>query len=237
MPTIVFACPKGGVGKTTAATVLATTLPKDVSVTIIDADPNHPISTDWGRRPGIPENITIIGDVTETSVVDTIEAAERHSQFVIVDLEGTASMMVAYAISRADLVVIPMQPSRLDGKQAARAVVFVKQQEKAFNRRIPYAVLFTRTSAAIRTRLEKNLQRELEKHGADVFKVQLVERSAFKELFEFGGTLSKLDPKQVSGVPVAMLNAHAFATEVVVKLRAARAAETGGDQAESREVA
>ena len=51
-----------------------------------------------------------------------IEAAARKTPFVVVDLEGTASMMVAYAISRADLVIIPTQGSQLDAAQAAKAI-------------------------------------------------------------------------------------------------------------------
>jgi chromosome partitioning protein len=44
MPTIVFASPKGA-GKSTSAVVLATKLAgQGASVTIIDADPNKPVS-------------------------------------------------------------------------------------------------------------------------------------------------------------------------------------------------
>ena len=43
MPTIVFVSPKGGVGKTTSALLLATQLANLYDVTVIDADPNRPI--------------------------------------------------------------------------------------------------------------------------------------------------------------------------------------------------
>jgi chromosome partitioning protein len=44
MPTIVFASPKGGAGKSTAAVLLGTELAaKGGDVTIIDADPNRPV--------------------------------------------------------------------------------------------------------------------------------------------------------------------------------------------------
>ncbi|RYF34242.1 MAG: ParA family protein, partial [Cytophagaceae bacterium] len=45
MPTIVFVSPKGGAGKTTAALILASELARGAAVTVIDADPNHPIKS------------------------------------------------------------------------------------------------------------------------------------------------------------------------------------------------
>lgn len=64
---------------------------------MIDADPERWISQ-WGALPGRPGGLTVVGDVTEDSIVDRIEAAAEAAQFVIVDLEGTASLMVANAI-------------------------------------------------------------------------------------------------------------------------------------------
>ncbi len=88
MPVISFANPKGGAGKTTSALLLATELAtRGAAVTIIDAIPSGWISQ-WAKLPGKPDNIVIVGDVTEDSVVDAIEAAEEASQFVIVDLEA-----------------------------------------------------------------------------------------------------------------------------------------------------
>ena len=52
MPTIVFASPKGGVGKSTAAVLLATELASHGgTVTMIDADPNKPLSQWASLRP------------------------------------------------------------------------------------------------------------------------------------------------------------------------------------------
>ena len=131
MPTVVFANPKGGAGKSTAAVILATQLArKGASVTILDADPNKPVS-EWAKR-GIPDHLTVVADISEATIIDEIDSAAEKTPFVIVDLEGTASMVVAYAISRADLVIIPTQASQLDAKQAARAVALIKQQERAF---------------------------------------------------------------------------------------------------------
>lgn len=225
MPNIVFASPKGGAGKSTSAVLLATELAqKGAAVTILDADPNKPVSQ-WAKRAGCPENLTVISDLFETTIFDEIDKAARQAAFVVVDLEGTASMMVGYAISRADLVIIPTQGSQLDAAEAVKAIKLIKEQERAFNKKIPYAILFTRTSSAIRPRLLQHIQDEFRKHGVLAFKTQIHEREAYRALFSFGGTLELLNPKQVSNLGAAVDNARAFAAEVIALLRAVPAEE------------
>jgi chromosome partitioning protein len=188
-------------------------------VTVIDADPNRPVCA-WGRLPGRPDNLTVIEDATEDTIIRTIEDAAKASDYVIVDLEGTATMMVAFAISRANLVIVPTQPSQLDAAQAAKAVRLVRKQEEAFKISIPMAVLFTRSNAAIQTRDQRRLQESFENSGVTVFDVRLIERVAYRALFAYGGTLTSLDPAQVSGVPAAIENARAFAIAVLSTLEA-----------------
>jgi chromosome partitioning protein len=225
MPIIVFASPKGGAGKSTSAVVLASELAqKGAGVVVIDADPNRPLSA-WARRRSESGNPTVVAGATEETIIDTIEGAAANAPFVVVDLEGTASMTVAYAISRADLVVIPSQGSQLDAAEAAKAVRLIRQQEKAFGRTIPHAVLLTRTSAAIRPRTLQHIRGEFNAHSVPVFRAQMHEREAFRAIFSFGGTLEELDPSQVANLPAAMANARAFAAEVVTMLR--RGAATG----------
>jgi chromosome partitioning protein len=223
MPTIVFASPKGGAGKSTSAVLLATELAlKGAGVTILDADPNKPVSL-WAKRAGCPENLTVVANISESSIIDEIESASQKTSFVVVDLEGTASMMVAYAISRADLVIIPTQGSQLDAAEAGKAVKLIKQQEKAFSKKIPYAILFTRTSAAIKPRTLQHIQAEFKKYGVLAFDTQIHEREAYRALFSFGGTLEALNPQHVSNLDAAVMNARAFAGEVIRLLHEAAA--------------
>lgn len=223
MPTIVFASSKGGAGKSTSAVLLATELAESgATVTIIDADPNKPVSR-WSRRPGKSINLTVIDDVTEQTVIRTIDQEARRAAFVIVDLEGTASKMVVYAMSRADLVIIPTQASLLDAVEAAAAVQEVKRQEEAFRMRIHASVLYTRTSAAIRTRTLASIEEEFKENGVPVFRTRIHEREAYRALFSFGGTLSSLDPTQVRNISGAVDNAREFAAEVVKLLKVKKA--------------
>jgi|HubBroStandDraft_6_1064221.scaffolds.fasta_scaffold05808_3 chromosome partitioning protein len=191
MPTILFASPKGGVGKSTAAVLLATELASHGgTVTMIDADPNRPLSQ-WANRPGKPERLTVVDSATE--IIDTIEAAALRTTFVIVDLEGTAFMMAGYAMSRAgDLVIIAAQESHLDATEAVKAVKLVKSQERAFQPTIPFAILFSRTSAAIRPRTLQSIETEFAENSIPMLGAQIHEREAYRAIFAFGGTLADI---------------------------------------------
>lgn len=234
MPTIAMVTPKGGAGKSTSAIIIGSELARrGAAVTMIDADPNKPLS-DWAQQPGRPENLTVIADVTEQNIIDEIESAAQKTPFVIVDLEGTASMTVAYAVSRADLVIIPTQGSQLDAKQATKAIKLIQQQERAFGRKIPYAILFCRTSEAIRPRTLQHIKNEFIKHGVPAFTVHMHEREAFRAIFSFGGTLDSLNPKLVSNLDAAISNARALAAEVVSLLRAQTPAAEDADHGKAK---
>jgi chromosome partitioning protein len=157
--------------------------------------------------------------VTERSIIQVIDREARRSAFVIVDLEGTASRMVVYAISRADLVIIPSRGSVLDAVEAVSAIREVKQQEEAFRTTIPAVVLFTGTSAAIRPRTLASIEAEFAANNVPVLKTRIHERDAYRALFSFGGSLSNLDPCQVRNIPAAQENAQSLTAEIVSVLQ------------------
>ena len=234
MPVISFISPKGGVGKTTAATLLATQLARTAKVVVIDADPNRPIAA-WAKLGGKPENIEVVTDANQENIIDKIDEASQVAPFVVVDCEGTASLTVAYAIGASDLVIVPTQGSQLDAKQAARALSLIKNQEKQSRRSIPHAVLLTRTSPAIRPRTLGHIQDQLREHGVMMLVAQLNEREAFRAMFSFGGTLEDLRPEQAGNLDRAIANARAFAGEVIHMLR--REGEGTSTSRDAREMA
>jgi chromosome partitioning protein len=223
MAVIAFTSPKGGSGKTTAATVLGTELAeRGALVTIIDADPNRNV-VDWAGLPGRPERLTVVGDVSEETIVDAIEQGAATSGFVIVDLEGTASLMVSYATAVADFVVIPVQGSQMDAKQAARQIKLIKAQERITSRTIPFCVLFTRTNPAITPRTQRHIEERFLALSVPILKTRLYDREAFRAMFSYGGSLSTLADKSVSNLPAALRNAQEFTAEIVERLRAGQA--------------
>lgn len=218
MPTIAFVSPKGGAGKTTSAFLLSTALANLQEVTVIDADPNHPIQT-WANGGNTPPGLTIISDVDEDTIIERIEDAAAKTPFVVVDLEGTASKIVVYAISQADLVIIPTQGSQLDANEASRAIRVVMQSQKMTKSETPFAVLLTRTSPSIRTRTQAHIQNGLIGAGIPVFETELNERDAFRAVFSFQQTLEGLNPAEVSNLDKAKLNVWQFVEEVVQRLK------------------
>lgn len=218
MPVIVLVSPKGGVGKTTASVLLADRLSDKTNVAIIDADPNRPVQR-WAEK-GVPSpNLRVVSDVNEENIIDVIEDAAQRATFVVVDLEGTANKIVLLAVSQADIVLIPTQGSQLDAEQANRAIRVVKQQEKMSRRVVPYALLFTRTPAAVKPRSLTHLVKSLAESQIPVLRTQLNEREAFRAVFSFRKRLADLDPDQVPNIERAVANVDGLVREVLDILR------------------
>ena len=214
MAVIVLANPKGGAGKSTIALILSTTFAeKGVNVALLDCDPNAPIVS-WTSRRKIPSPITVHSDIDERNVIHTIEAENNDKDLVVVDLEGAASRLVSRAISRADMVLIPIQPSPLDSDQAIRALSLIHEEEEVLCRKIPSAVVFNRTSPSIKTRHQRAILSGLREARLTVLSTELNQRQAFQAVFVSGKTLTELDPRKVNGIEEAKRNASALTTEV-----------------------
>ncbi len=220
MPVIVLCSTKGGVGKSTTALVLAQVFAKAGSnVTLIDADPNQPIAT-WQKRfsDAVPENLTVMGGINEETIVDAIDEAAAKHPFVIVDLEGSANLTASYAISRADLVLVPMKGKQLDADQAGRVISLIERESKAFRRKINYRVIFSMTSA-LQSREQRHIRTSLEAKGIPILPAAMMDRAAFSAMFQLGGTIFDLTTEDVSNPQAALLNAQEMATAVLVVLR------------------
>lgn len=220
MPVICAANPKGGAGKSTTILALATALAQQGgTVTIIDADPNKPI-TDWRKGPS-KLALNVISDATEANIRDLINTAAAEAQFVFVDLEGTASRLASRAIIRADLTLIPLGGSALDAKQAARAVGLVRESEEDIGRKINFTLAFNRTSPPpfIR-RIEREITTQMQQNELPVLRTHLYRREAYNAMFMERLSLFELNPAKVNGLEAAIDNAIQLTAEVLDVLKA-----------------
>lgn len=219
MPVISFANSKGGSGKTTSALVLACELAHSKPVTIIDADPRHPVTT-WAKLPNKPEKLTVITNQSEKTILDEIEQAAARDPFVIVDLEGTASRLTSYAISQSDLVIVPMKEQQQDAMAAIDIIAEIHRDMKAVRRDIPYAVLFTQSKVVAKSRTSRFVASQFRDNPRiETFTTEIHERDAFAALYAAGGGVRDLDPKEVNNLSAAIENVSAFAAEVIERLR------------------
>ena len=233
MPVISFANPKGGTGKSTSALILALEMAnRGGEVALIDCDPNQ-VTAGWAQAridAGREVPFTAISNPGEDKIIDVLDELAGSYPFVIVDLEGTASLMMSRTMSRSDLTVIPMQASPVDAKQAARAVALVRAEEKMLRRDIPMRILMTRNNPAIKTRDEKAIVEQLEAAQVPMLEIPLHERAAYRAIFTYNKTLRELSNKESAGLPRAIENAEGFAYYVVkaVTEEFNAAAQTGG---------
>jgi chromosome partitioning protein len=212
------------VGKSTAALVLSQVYCAAGKATaLIDADPNQPLAT-WAKRSAeaIPKNLTVIGGINEQTIIDTIEDAAAKNTFVIVDLEGSANMTATYAVSRADLVLIPMRGKQLDADQAGRVVAFIKQQNKAFGRDIAYRAMFSMMDQ-LTSREERHIRAMLAENGIPILPAALKNMAAFSAIFQTGGTIFDLTKEDVTNTSKAIQNAGELAQAVAAAIPTKRA--------------
>jgi chromosome partitioning protein len=225
MPIIAVSNPKGGVGKSTVTLLMATYLAEQgASVCVLDADPNQPIY-DWKKQGASKTTLDVVGGVKESTLMDVLDGLNH--QFVFIDLEGTASVMVSRSIAMADFVIVPLQASAVDVRQAAKAIRAVRDEEKVAQRsnptrRIPYRVVMTRTPApgAPVSSVQRQLEKEIVASGIKRFKTNLAERLAYKAIFVERLALKELKDMKVGNLAAAEENVHVLVSELIDTLQA-----------------
>jgi chromosome partitioning protein len=218
VPAISVANPKGGAGKTTLTFVLACELARSgASVAVIDADPNA-IIAGWGRkraREGKDTPFEIIAGPKESELVRLVDRYTASHDFVLIDLEGTASRMTSRALARSHLVLIPFNLSPIDAELAANAVALIQEEAEALGRNIPFRLVRSRDNAAMQTKTAKRIINAIGAAELPLLPVSLVERAAYRDVFDFSATLEELDETSTSGVPAARKNAYDVARAVL----------------------
>ena len=218
MPTVAFASSKGGAGKTTSAILLATELKAaGTTVAVIDADPAARLLK-WSERAETKNPVHVIKSNGEKAILDEIEALSSEYAFVPIDREGSASRLSSYAIGESDLVIVPSGEEQQGTEEAIATLTEVEREGRTRRRTISAVVLFCRTNAAVKSKLEKHINKEVSA-ATKVLETQLHRRTAFSSLHNYGGGLRDLDPNDVNGIDKAIQKAEQFAAEVVDLLK------------------
>ncbi|WP_377289822.1 AAA family ATPase [Rhizobium sp. SG2393] len=222
MAVISFANTKGGAGKTTAALLLAMDCARQGKrVVILDGDPQKWI-TSWAEVSGAVANITVISHVTPASLQTHIRELRSQTDIFIIDLAGQRDTLLATALGLSDHVLIPVQGCAMDARGGAQVLEILQQMKMRDGINIAHSVVLTRVNSIVTTRAMQVIKQLLASRGVNVLDTAIVERTAYRDLFELGGTLQMMDEKGSGNIAKARENAEAFAAEVM-RLLPARA--------------
>lgn len=200
MPVIAIATTKGGSGKTTLTAGLADFLRRQGrSVECIDTDPNRNLH-DWLSDPqnGIPCMF-----VDEEAVIDGVGSAVKRSDYVLIDVAGALQRGMLYAISTADLVLIPCKTDRKDVVEAVRTQELIESAGKMVRRKIPHAAVLTQVNR--RAQVTGHTRAQLEVMGVPVLSADLPARTAYQQASWNGSPLAAPEAREDFGAILAVL--------------------------------
>lgn len=219
MATIVVTNAKGGVGKSTTSTILATELAHmGYQVKLIDCDPNLTITRYFRAcedRGNVPANLELVKEQDKSTIVPTIKELDVDGTVVIVDLPGASSQLTSRAISRADLVITPTKPQKIDAEIGLETKTLINEEEEYLGRKIAHAFVLNETSG-VKSNEAKGVEASLEGQGIDIIKPSLMKRVPYSWLFTFGGDLRTIP--EHDGKDKAQAEAAAFTEAVLDRL-------------------
>jgi chromosome partitioning protein len=213
MATISIASAKGGCAKTTLALLLGAefALAQKYRVTLLDSDLNQH-AAQFGKRADIP-GLTIIGDITEETILKTLREAEAESDVVVIDLAGGSSTLSLMALQRSHFVLVPTQTSLPDTRDAMKTIAQINNAQELAGRDIARAIIWTRVTAQFESRENKHIRKAMEGNKVDILQTALMERNAYRSIHITGKV-----PRQTTPKSPAATNISQITKEVLGKL-------------------
>ena len=183
---------KGGVGKTTLALHLAGEwAEKGKRVTLIDADPQGS-ALDWSQqraRERLPRLFGVVGLARDTLHREAPELA-RDVDHVVIDGPPRVAGLMRSALLATDLVLIPVQPSPLDGWASAEMLALLNE---ARIYRPGVAARFVLNRCGARTVIARETAETLADHDPPVLRTAIGQRVIYADAAQSGRLTFEID--------------------------------------------
>ncbi len=189
MPIVISAInAKGGAGKTTTLINVAGEYAlRGKTVVLVDMDARCNLTKWWSdcrQKAAEAEGVEVLGHKTARGVAAFLNHAAEAFDYVLIDTPGQDVANVNAVIGWCDLVISPIQASKLEVLGAIDCFESVSRVNEALGRDCRHGVLCTRISLTVRhTELYRKIRPIIEdKVGTYLFRAEVLERNVYKEI-------------------------------------------------------
>jgi chromosome partitioning protein len=203
MPIIAVVNQKGGTGKTTVATNLATLFAgQQAEVLLVDADPQQS-ALEWQHdRPGQVPPVSVIG-LPAPNLHREIPRLHTKYPVILIDGGGRVTATARATVAVADFLLVPTLASLPDARSTQRFFQEVVEEVAAIKGRVSGAILFTMVKTG--TVFNVSGQGSIKDLGYPVLETTLSHRITYQEAFAQGMSVGEYDPRSKAAEEVQVL--------------------------------
>jgi chromosome partitioning protein len=203
MPIIAVVNQKGGTGKTTVATNLATLFAhKGTEVLLVDADPQQS-ALEWQRdRPAHLPQVSVVG-LPAPNLHGEMPRLQEKYPVILIDGGGPATATARATVAVADFLLVPTLASLPDARSTQRFFQEVVEEVAAIKGRISGAILLSMVKTG--TVFNVSGQGQIKDLGYPVLQTTLSHRITYQEAFAQGMSVGEYDPRSKAAEEVQAL--------------------------------